>query len=210
MGARSPMTRLGTIMTVLPCALFGSDVAAAWLCARSPGLLSVSWLLFSLYLLPPLLLRLHETYFPVLPGLYRLDEPIYCPWYGAHQIQLKFIAFPCLEAALRLVPGLYSAWLRLWGAKIGKGVYWTPRIEIVDRNLLVVGDRTIFGHHAISVSHVIKAARNGLVLYVTAPRIGAGVFIGAKTRIGPGAVIPDAASVPYDTEISVNERFCVQ
>ena len=63
---------------------------------------------------------------PLHQRLSRLSDRTYAPWWGMHQIQVLYIAIPQLEAVLRLVPGLYSQWLRLWGSKVGRRVYWTP------------------------------------------------------------------------------------
>ena len=45
----------------------------------------------------------------------------------------------------RLVPGLYSLWLRIWGSRVGRLVYWSPGLEVLDRSLLDVGDQVVFG-----------------------------------------------------------------
>ena len=66
---------------------------------------------------------------------------------AGHQLQVLYSAFP----ALRLVPGLYSAWLRLWGSRVGRAVYWTPQVKITDRGLLKVGDGVVFGHRVVSI-----------------------------------------------------------
>lgn len=46
-----------------------------------------------------------------------------------------------------LIPGIFSCWLRLWGAKVGRDVYWTTRLEIADRSLLEIGDRIRVTHY---------------------------------------------------------------
>src|SRR4030095_10140128 len=88
------------------------------------------------YLLPVACFRLHEMKWPLTEGKTRLDDENYVPWWGAHQMQVMYTAFPALDAALRLVPGVYSAWLRLWGSRIGRDVHWTPLVEITDRSML--------------------------------------------------------------------------
>lgn len=112
-----------------------------------------------------------------------------------------YAAIPAFEAFLRLVPGLYSAWLRLWGSKVGKRVYWTPLVEIIDRHMLRIGDDVIFGHRVVCSSHVVSRKENGeFVLLLRYIRIGSGSFIGALSRLGPGVKIPAKSAVPYDTE----------
>jgi hypothetical protein len=158
-----------------------------------------------LYLVPPLTFRLHRIVFPFGKSLSNLSERKYSPWWGAHQIQVIYIAIPQLEAVLRLVPGLYSAWLRLWGSRVGRGVFWTPNVEILDRQALDIGDRVVCGHKCKFLSHAIKPRRQDLVLYTRTIKIGNDVFIGAGSRIGPGAVVGDGIFLPVLTDIHINE-----
>ena len=116
-------------------------------------------------------------------------------------MQMIYAAVPAFEAFLRFLPGVYSAWLRLWGSKVGKNVYWTPMVEIIDRHMLRIGDDVIFGHKVICTSHVVSRKDNGeFVLLLRPVRIGSGTFIGALSRLGPGVKIPAKSAVPYDTE----------
>jgi len=160
-----------------------------------------------LYLLPPLLFRCHGRFRPLREGMSLLTGGTYSSWWGGHQLQALYIALPPLEAVLRLVPGLYSAWLRLWGAQIGRGVYWTPRVEILDRALVEVGDNVVFGHCAVLCSHVVFRRDEGLRLYVRRIRIGANCLVGADTHLGPGTVIAQGLSIPYGTRAPINQKF---
>jgi hypothetical protein len=139
-----------------------------------------------IYLLPPFIFRVHHAVWGVRPGITDIAPRKYSPWWGGHQIQAIYLAFPALEAALRLVPGVYSLWLRLWGSRIGKRVYWTPLVEIADRNLLEIGDDVIFGHKVACYGHVITPKSPQLLLYQGVTKIGSGSFIGAGSRLGPG------------------------
>ena len=164
--------------------------------------------LFILYLIPPFVFRIHGFIFPQLKGRSIIsDAKVYSPWWGGHQVQLLYIAFPAFEAALRLFPGFYSAWLRLWGAKVGRRVYWTPRVEILDRNLMDIGDEVVFGHRVVCVSHVIDQTSDGsLLLYVKPIQIGDGVFIGAGSSIGPGCVIEAGVRLDAFSMVKLNEK----
>lgn len=159
------------------------------------------------YLLAPALYRLHQWLRPMRQGFSAVTGKDYSPWWGGHQIQGLYIAFPALEAALRLVPGVYSAWLRLWGAKVGRGVYWTPRIEIIDRALIEVGDGVVFGHRSVLCSHVIVPKGKNLRLYAKAIRIGSGALLGAEARLGPGCQVAPGFVIPYATSSRVNQCF---
>jgi hypothetical protein len=163
-----------------------------------------------IYLLPPLTFRVHQIFFPVRERVSDLAERCYSPWWGAHQIQIIYIALPQLEAILRLVPGLYSLWLRLWGSKVGRNVHWTPTVEITDRSMLIIGDRVVFGHKTKCLGHAIKPRGKSMMLYVHAIRIGNDVFIGAGSRIGPGVVINDGVYLPILTDLYVNQKVDAQ
>src|SRR5262245_3121557 len=120
------MTSLGRIVSFYSTFILGLCAATVLFFSWRPSPVQPVMLVVILYLVPPLTFRLHQIIFPIRKSLSNIAERKYSPWWGAHQIQLIYIAIPQLEAALRLVPGLYSAWLRLWGSRIGRGVYWTP------------------------------------------------------------------------------------
>ncbi|HXG65452.1 MAG TPA: acyl transferase [Blastocatellia bacterium] len=174
--------------------------------AYRPSPIQPAALLITIYLLPPITFRLHNLLFPLREGLANLSERKYSAWWGAHQIQLIYIAIPQLEALLRLAPGLYSAWLRLWGSKVGRSVYWTPNAEITDRPMLEIGDRVIFGHKTKLLGHAIKPKSRGMMLYTRKIKIGNDVFIGAGSRMGPGVVIEDGAYLPILTDVYMNQE----
>ena len=151
--------------------------------------------------------RLHHLWFPVREGFSQIDGKGYSPWWGGHQIQAIYLAIPQLEAALRLIPGAFSLWLRMWGSKVGAAVYWTPRVDIVDRNLLDIGDRVIFGDKVECFGHVFKPKQGRLLLYVKRVHIGRHVFIGAGSRLGPGVRIADGANVPVLSVLFPNQNL---
>lgn len=178
---------------------------AFWL-LRTASVAAALALLFVAYLLPVLCFRMHEALWPLREGRSRIDAPGYSPWWGGHQFQLMYNAFPALESALRLLPGVYSAWLRLWGSHVGRRVYWTPRVEVADRSLLDIGDGVVFGHLTACYAHLIKPHRGGLVLYVRRIRIGDGAFLSAGSRLGPGVRIAAGTVVPLLSDVGVGRR----
>lgn len=175
------------------------------LCGRQAGFRQRRHGCFYALWIRPLAYRLHQRLWPLHQGLSRLDRPVYSPWWGAHQIQLFYDAFPALEALLRLIPGAYSAWLRAWGSRIGRRVHWTPRVDITDRGLLEVGDDVIFGHLVGCYAHVVDRRGGRLMLYSKPIRIGAGAFIGAGSRLGPGARIEPGSYLPALTDVGIRE-----
>jgi hypothetical protein len=201
------MSVMGRAISFYPTLVLSLTAATIFWLAYHPSPLQPAALILILYLLPPITLRIHEIFFPLREGASRLSDRKYSHWWGAHQIQLIYIALPQLEALLRLVPGLYSAWLRLWGSRVGRGVYWTPNIEITDRSHLEIGDRVVFGHKCKLLGHAIKPKGDEVILYLRRIKIGNGAFIGAGSRIGPGAVIGDGAYLPVLTDVYINQAI---
>lgn len=160
-----------------------------------------------LYLFPVGIYRLHEHFHPVSEGFSSLRDPSYSPWWGSHQIQVIYMAFPALEALLRLIPGAFSAWLRLWGAKVGEDVYWTPTLTISDRAFLQIGDGVVVGQAVGLYSHLIKVDGDNLKLFVKTIVIEDGAFIGAGSQFSPGVKIPAGVEVPMGTKLRPMKRF---
>ena len=205
------MTLRGQLIALFPLLILVFCIAAlgsATVQRRADTLIVLPILV---YLVPPILFRLHNKFAPLREGLHSLDAPGYSPWWGSLQLQNIYNALPFLEAFLRIVPGCYSAWLRLWGSKIGRGVVWTPQVEISDRSLLDIGDRVIFGHKVALFSHVVdKRPQRGVRLYLKRIRVGNDVFLGAGSRLGPGADIAEGTRLPILTDVYVNEKRCAE
>lgn len=191
------MSPLGRLLTFFPAL----QIALCVVCVAT----GFWWLLpLVIYALPLLIFRVVNLVRPLREGRSFLDGPRYSPWWGSHNIQRLFIAVPQLESLLQLIPGAFSAWLRLWGSRVGRRVYWTPRCEVADRSLLDVGDDVVVGHKFECYAHAIKPSRGRLILYVRRVRIGSGAFIGAGVRMGPGGRVEAGAFVPTLTDIYIN------
>ena len=200
------MTMRARIFALFPALWIVAVLLAFTWWVLSPAWSSALLLVIIVYLLPPMCFRLHQLAWPLTEGKSFLDAPGYAPWWGAHQFQVMYTALPALEAALRLIPGAYSAWLRLWGSRVGRGVHWTPRVEITDRSLLEIGDNVIVGHRAAFYPHVVQKRGDRLVLYVRRIAIGDGALIGAGSRLGPGASIDNGVVLPVLSDIGVGRR----
>jgi acetyltransferase-like isoleucine patch superfamily enzyme len=199
------VTKLSVILSFFPTlVLVLIGAAFLYMCAE-PGIISVVLFLFSLYGFPLLVYRVHKYFHPIKEGISYLQGKEYSPWWGSYQIQSIYNAIPILEAVLRLIPGAFSVWLRLWGARVGDGVYWTTEVEIGDRELLEIGDRVIFGHKIAIYPHVIKPKKDNLMLYVKKVKIGNDVFLGAGSRLAAGVAIKDGAYLPLMTDIYPNQ-----
>jgi hypothetical protein len=199
------MTLLGRIISFYSTCILGLCAATVLWFGLRPSPVQPVILAVILYIVPPLTFRLHRVFFPIKKSLSNLSDRKYSPWWGAHQIQVIYTAIPQLEAALRLVPGLYSAWLRLWGSRIGRRVYWTPNVEITDRHSLDIGDHVVCGHKCKFLGHAIKPTGQKMTLYTRSIKVGNDVFIGAGSRIGPGAVIADGTFLPVLTDVHINQ-----
>jgi hypothetical protein len=201
------MTLLSILLSFFPAlVMLIAGISFLWICF-DPGIFSVLTLLFSLYGLPLLIYRLHVWFYPIQEGVSYLGSKQYSPWWGSHQIQAVYIAFPALETLLRLIPGVFSLWLRLWGSKVGKAVYWTPALEVADRGLLEIGDRVVFGHGVGLYPHIIKPRKQDLMLYIKKIKIGDNVFLGAWNHIGPGVTIEVGTYIPVFTHLYPNQKL---
>jgi len=201
------MTLLSTLLSWFPASvILAAGASLIWMCF-SPSFISLFALIFFLYGFPLLVYRIHQRFYPLKEGVTYLLGDEYSPWWGSHQFQVIYIAFPFLEAMLRLIPGVFSAWLRLWGAKVGQNVYWTPRLEIADRGLIEIGDRVVFGYGIELYSHVIKPKNQDLMLYVKKVKIGSNVFLGAGSRLAPGVVVEDGTYLPVTTDLYPNSHL---
>ena len=173
----------------------------------NPSLISAIAVLFAIYGFPLLSFHLHNVFFPLKEGLTDFGVKSYNPWWGAYQIQIIFFSFPALEAVLILIPGLFSQWLRLWGSRVGRNVYFAPRFEVLDRSLLQVGDNVVFGANVAMSQHAITPRKKSLYLYVRKIEIGDGAFIGAESRIGPGVKIDAGVRLGYRTYVAAGKKL---
>lgn len=184
------MTVGGKLVSLFP--LFYLIIVGTWLVKMfsSFSILDPLILISIIYLLPLIIYRIHFMFFPFSDGYWVLAEKKYNPWYASHMFQFPFIACPWIESLLHFVPGLYSMWLRSWGSKVGKGVYWTPRVEILDRGLVEIGDQAVFGHIAVLCSHMVTDIEGKACLVVKTIKVGEKSLITADSQLGPGAIIP--------------------
>lgn len=144
-----------------------------------------------IWLLPLALYRVISTFFPIHIGRMPVGpEHPPCAWFIAYRLQLAFMIFPALERVLLLLPGIYSIWLRLWGSKIGKMVYFAPDVRILDRTHLNIGDKTFVGGSTLSCHFVIKH-QDQFILDFNPIKIGQECFIAAQCNLGPGSIVKD-------------------
>jgi len=173
--------------------------------ATGPWTLGVGWPAVAaavalLYLAPPLAARLLLAVGGPPAMTTAVGSRAFLFWWALSQLQIVFARLPVLEEALRLVPGLYSAWLRLWGARIGGRVYWAPEVCLTDRYLVAVGDQALVGMGTHLVSHLVLPAEGAAGTLLLAPvTIGAGAVVGGLSVLGPGSRVPAGQAAPART-----------
>lgn len=143
---------------------------------------------FWLYLVPPLVCRTVLALYGVPRGR-SLDQAsrAYKVWWFLTQLQVIFGRVPWLEEILRLVPGVYPAWLNLWGSRVSPLAYWAPGSRVADRYLLVVEKGAVIGIGAGISGHVGTLAPDGSYWVDIAPAtVGIGAILGARSGVGPG------------------------
>lgn len=161
------------------------------------------------YLLPLATQRLILSFYPIEEGAsyIGLEEKKFQPWLFSLRVQQIYLVFPQLERLLFFLPGMYSAWLRAWGSKIGKSVFWTPGTIVNDRSLMEVGDFVVFGHNTYMSSHFVRVKNGKFFVYVKKIKIGSFTFVGAFTRMGPGTEIAPGSQIQATSQFSVNQKF---
>ena len=198
------MTFYGKLISFFPVLNVVLVLAALINFIADPGLLYGLEILFFIYLFPLICFHLHQIICPLDEGESGIGSG-YSAWYGTHMIQNMHITFPMFERVLRLIPGVFSAWLRLWGSKVGRGVHWTTQFEVFDRSLLDIGDNCVFGYNVKVSSHIVKlSSKYGMLVYVKRISIGNNSFIGALTGMAPGVVVEDNALVPTESSLYPN------
>ena len=173
--------------------------ASGWLFAAA---------VLNLYVTPVVSYRVFHALYPIHEGrqlMWPIREAKPSAWLVGHKIQLIYAALPGLERVLVLVPGLYAAWLRLWGAKVGPGVFFSPQFEAIDRGLVEIGENCFFGHRVFLSSHVLRVRDGRYILYVKRIKIGDESFIGAMSNFGPGTDLPAGTYCPLGSYTLVND-----
>jgi hypothetical protein len=171
-----PLAHLSTLVVI---ALANIPV---W--ARIAGVLAV------LLILPPLFARLVHALAPLPPRKVSIESGGFLSWWATAQFQILFNRLPMIEELLRMIPGVYSNWLRLWGSRIGRLTYWAPGIVVLDREYLDLGDDVVFGAGVRLNGHVILRNPQGRLELAVAPiKIGSGVSVGGYSLLTAGTEI---------------------
>lgn len=150
-----------------------------------------------LYLLPPLGCRVTSLLWKPEPGRNSVTSGAFLRWWLSAQWQVIFNRLPMLEELLRIVPGVYSVWLRLWGASIGSLIYWSPGVAVLDRPFVNIGSRVVFGAGVRLNPHVIIPGKGrDAQLWLAPVTLGDDSLIGGYSLITAGSTIPAGLSLP--------------
>jgi hypothetical protein len=199
---KAKATLLGKCIVFYPALIIFLTLIEFIFLIKSQSVFHLIMIIFVLYLLPVLTFRLHDYFFPLIEENTIFPSGKYPAWWGSLYIQRIYLSIPLLENILRMIPGVYSFWLRLWGSKVGKNVFYATSMEISDRSLLDIGDFVIFGNKSGYYSHVLSPTKDGrMLLMIKKITIGNNVFIGAWSTVGPGINIPDGTKVPLKSNL---------
>jgi len=192
-----PLLHLLATLTPLALALIGrASLRSAWL---APVVL---------FLIPPVAVRLATLWTPLATGMVQPSSAAFLHWWFTAQWQVVFARLPALEELMRMVPGAYSVWLRLWGARVGGLVYWSPGVVILDRSLVRIGSRVIIGTGAHLNPHAIAPAGRGeMKLYLAPITIDDDALIGASSHLLPGCEVAAGEVTPPFRTIHAFSRF---
>lgn len=178
----------GQMLTAILCNYFtlfllvGCGCCAVWV----PTVWGkVGAVLAGLYVVPLILVRLLLAIHPLRQTKIQMFSADYFVWWFSYCAQLVYLRFPFLEEVLRVVPGFYSLWLRAWGAKIGKFVYWTPGTLVMDRPFIHIGNHVHFGLGSRVCPHLHVEGE----LWLAPVEIEDRVLLGAYSTLAAGAVI---------------------
>lgn len=145
-----------------------------------------------LYLMPPILARGILGIRPIREDRIRMPSRDYFTWWILLNLQVVFCRLPFLEELMRLIPCAYSAWLRLWGSRIGRFTYWAAGLRILDRSFLDIGDGVAFGAGVRLNPHVILENDEGrMELLLAKVSIGHRALIGGYALLTAGTRIDD-------------------
>jgi hypothetical protein len=195
--ARPRITGYTLALNYLPVAQLLAGAALVASQAASPTaviLFSLAWL----YLLPPLACQVALLIFGRPHGRRLTQESrAYKVWWFTYQWQVVFNRLPWLEEILRLVPGLYALWLRLWGGRASPLAYWSPGSIAFDRPLVIVERGAVIGAAAGLVGHMAWIDQEGTYrVDIGTSRVGEGAMLAVRSGLSAGAEIAPHQMLP--------------
>lgn len=199
-----PLLKL--VFSFYPAYVIGLELYFLYDFHLAPSCLKFLTILLTPYIVPLTTFRLMGLIQPLKIGGAILTRNKYHFWLFSLWIQSIYSMFPSLEKMLMAVPGLYSIWLRLWGSKIGKNVFWNPNVEVLDRSFLEIGNNVFFGNHTYLSPHVLKMKQDCAILVLEPIKIGNDVVVGGFCRLGPGVEVADGVTLIHSTDYFKREK----
>ena len=157
----------------------------ACLCCFNSWTLKIISAICVIYVLPILFVRTILSIYPLKENKFYVFSKDYFVWWATFCWQTIFLRFPFIEEILRSIPSLYSFWLRCWGSKIGKLVYWTPGTIILDRSFLNIGDHVIFGAGVRINAHI----QDGDTMILAPITVEDNVVVGGYSLLTSGTIL---------------------
>ena len=173
------------VFNYIPFFLFCGVVCTIWK-FHNDFLLMLGIIAVIIYVIPPLITRLAFLVCPLKETEYELFSKEYFVWWLTFCCQIIYLRLPFLEELIRIIPGLYSMWLRIfWGAKIGRLTFWAPGTKILERNFLNIGDNVVFAADTRINAHVQTNSK----LLIAPVTIEDNVVVGAYSLLTCGTVL---------------------
>lgn len=202
-----PPSTFSLALNVWPALHLASGAALALVLAEGAAARAGVFALW-LYLLPPLAARALIALFGRPEGRLTQDMRSYRVWWALTQLQMVFNRFPALEEALRLAPGLYAAWIALWGGRVSARAFIGPRVVVTDRYAISVESGAVLGFSGALAGHMaLREADGRWVVVAAGPRVERDAVLGGGAGIGPGAVLARGALLPAGKRVGPFDRY---
>ena len=129
----SPLRKVAMLLfNMIPAFQVVSFIAFIYLLPQTP-IIKLTLATTLLLLIPPLTSLLVLRLSNIKNKTIIIGSNDYLIWWFLLCQQTLFSRLSFLEECIRMIPGLYSLWLRLWGSQIGSLTYWAPGTRILDR-----------------------------------------------------------------------------
>ncbi len=202
-----PPSTFSLALNVWPALHLASGAALALALAEGAAARAGVFALW-LYLLPPLAARALIALFGRPEGRLTQDMRSYRVWWALTQLQMVFNRFPALEEALRLAPGLYAAWIALWGGRVSARAFIGPRVVVTDRYAISVESGAVLGFSGALAGHMaLREADGRWVVVAAGPRVERDAVLGGGAGLGPGAVLTRGALLPAGKRVGPFDRY---
>lgn len=186
-----------------PAAWHAAAVALAWWLPPPWAMpAALAWVL----LLPPLLCQTTAWLWPAT-GEMPASSASARLWWWQQQLQAPFNRLTFIEEIFRLVPGLYQAWLALWGGRAHPFCFFAAGSVVTDRQSVAVGRGAVIGGGAILGGHAVLRRDGRWIIAVGTVRIGPAAVVGARCVLGPGSEIGAGEELPATLPLPPFQRW---